>query len=351
MHPDDKVRADFHAALDTGNLDGVKKMTLDFPDLIKQGWNLGGAIQNLVFAAQKGNLPLMQLLVKLGCDINAADERAGHISPLSSAAYWGQESIVRWLLAEGVSVDGVCHAVSTPLIAAATRGHIKIIEILLDHGAEINREHLKLPQTALDFAVLYSNMHATPGEAASLLRKRGGIRPYGERNLWPLPYGADLISEIEQALTACVNPLTVQETEWGAIAKTRIPKKYDAQLIFTVPQQNEKSSFALCLPSEWPLNKASLQVQTFNWPIQLLAKHMESTEIEGNETKSPFKYSIAGKDRWFFLAKRNGISSISNKYEIFMLIPIQEKNLKKLTDQVWVDKQVEGKWSNLTIDP
>lgn len=349
MHSDDQARTSFHTALDGCDLCAVRQLTRDFPELVRQGWNQGGAVQNLVLAIQKGSLPLCQLLAELGCDVHAVDERAGKATPLASAAYWGQESIVRWLLAEGVSVDGVCQAVSTPLIAAATQGHAHIAEVLLNHGAEINREHLKLPQTALDFAVLYNNTHAVPDATMKLLRERGGIRPYGERHRWPLPYGSDLVLGIENALTACVNPLTIQEDPRGAIATTRIPETYDVQLLFTVPKITGQPAYALCLPSAWPLNQAARQDGAFNWPIRMLTDFLTNSGDPAQDMRKPFKRSDVGHERWFFLTQRHALSARVGAASVVLLVPIQEKHRKKVMDQAWVDKLVEGKWSGLAV--
>jgi hypothetical protein len=349
MVPDEQTRIAFHNALNDSDLPMVRHLVIEHPTLSQLGWNQGGAAQNLVLAAQKGNLSLFQLLVELGSPLDVVDERAGQSTPLSTAAYWGHVDLVNWLLSNGARVDGQDEAVSTPLMAAAARGHTDVINVLLAHGAEINREHLKLPQTALDFATLFSNTHKEPGEAAAILMKNGGIRPYGERHLWPLPHGKHLIQSIENTLNSCVNPLTLRELPHGAIAKTRIPKNYETQAIFTVPQNETDTTFALCLPSSWPLNNQTLLREKFRWPIDFLEELMTNQPKQGLSHPNIISSSIGGKASTYLARPRIETSKLDGIAKILWLIPIQDKHLKKVTDENLASKLANGKWSGIQI--
>ena len=89
----------------------------------------------LMIAAWRGDIPMMELLVARGADVNktnALGERA-----LLHASWRGQAAAVKWLLAHGARVDsepmqwGALHY-------AVFAGHGEVAKLLLDNGADIN---------------------------------------------------------------------------------------------------------------------------------------------------------------------------------------------------------------------
>jgi hypothetical protein len=89
----------------------------------------------LMFAAWHGNLPMMELLVSRGADVNKANELGE--SALMHASWRGQMEAVRWLLARGARVS------SPPLRWSALHyavfaGHWEVANQLLLSGADIN---------------------------------------------------------------------------------------------------------------------------------------------------------------------------------------------------------------------
>ena len=89
----------------------------------------------LMVAAWRGDIPMMELLVARGADVNFANalgERA-----LMHAAWRGQTAAVKWLLARGARVNGEPMHWSA-LHYAVFAGHGEIAELLLQSGADIN---------------------------------------------------------------------------------------------------------------------------------------------------------------------------------------------------------------------
>jgi len=89
----------------------------------------------LMIAAWRGDIPMMELLVARGADVNKANalgERA-----LMHAAWRGQPAAAEWLLAHGARIDsepmhwGALHY-------AVFAGHGEVAKLLLDRGADIN---------------------------------------------------------------------------------------------------------------------------------------------------------------------------------------------------------------------
>ena len=113
---------------------------------------------------------------------------------------------------------------------AAVDGYVEIAGTLIDAGAEVNREHLRLPQTALDLAVVYRFKNPGQEKVAELLRANGAIRSYTEKHGWNGIRGQFYIEHIERALGGFANPIAIPAVipvlnAKYAIYRARIPKK------------------------------------------------------------------------------------------------------------------------------
>ena len=89
----------------------------------------------LMIAAWQGDIPMMELLVARGADVNrrnAVGERA-----LLHASWRGQVAAVKWLLAHGARIDSEPMQWSA-LHYAVFAGHADVAKLLLDNGADIN---------------------------------------------------------------------------------------------------------------------------------------------------------------------------------------------------------------------
>jgi hypothetical protein len=89
----------------------------------------------LMIAAWEGNLPLMQLFVARGANVNKLNARGE--SALMHAAWRGKLDAVKWLLARGAAVNSEPGRWSA-LHYAAFAGHADVVETLLAAGADIN---------------------------------------------------------------------------------------------------------------------------------------------------------------------------------------------------------------------
>ena len=89
----------------------------------------------LMIAAWRGDIPMMELLVTRGADVNRANalgERA-----LMHAAWRGHADAVKWLLARGALINSEPMHWSA-LHYAAFAGHGDVVTLLLERGADIN---------------------------------------------------------------------------------------------------------------------------------------------------------------------------------------------------------------------
>jgi ankyrin repeat protein len=95
-------------------------------------------------ATLHGHLAILQLLHKAGADIRGL---------VTIAAQHGYARIVEYLLSEGGEIDEILdNRRDTPLMKAATFGQREVVEVLLQHGANVQAKN-KFGQTALVRAI------------------------------------------------------------------------------------------------------------------------------------------------------------------------------------------------------
>ena len=124
----------------------------------------------LMYAALKGHVALVKLLIGKDADVN----KAGW-TPLHYAATHGDVEVVRLLLEHHAFVNAVSPNGTTPLMMAAQYGSPSAVKLLLDEGAE---PLLKNEQglNALDFARLGNRVDAQALIAEAILR----LQPRGK---------------------------------------------------------------------------------------------------------------------------------------------------------------------------
>lgn len=94
-------------------------------------------------AAHAGKLSVARELIKRGADINKSDVITMQ-TPLYRAAYWNDIKMGKLLLDNGAAVDPragvrpfrIIGRGKTPLHAAAKKGHINFVRLLLEYGAD-----------------------------------------------------------------------------------------------------------------------------------------------------------------------------------------------------------------------
>jgi ankyrin repeat protein len=126
----------------------VQEIISKHPDLINAYSNIGpglGAEQNtpLTLAAELGQVDTVQLLLERGADIHKKTTGCCEYNALFAAIYTETPSleVVKLLLDAGADVNSSneCLDVSA-LSQAAHYGHEAIAELLIHHGAEINKQ-------------------------------------------------------------------------------------------------------------------------------------------------------------------------------------------------------------------
>lgn len=117
----------------------------------------------LLKAAGKGDLPELTRLVRSGADISAVNEDGE--SALTRAISRRHVHIAKFLLENGAKTEYSGFLIEKPLHMAAKTGNVKIVELLLDHGADVDE------QTATG-TVLHQAIDSGREDLTNLLLKR-----------------------------------------------------------------------------------------------------------------------------------------------------------------------------------
>lgn len=136
--------------------------------LVSRGANVNpkGAFHGrtpLTLAAQRGCLDIVKFLIEHGADVNANCTEQGHSGYLASegigprnptplgAAVAGGAAVVEYLLQHGAKVNSRDGSSYTPLMWACADGDLKVVQMLLLHGADTTLK-TDLGQTTRSFA-------------------------------------------------------------------------------------------------------------------------------------------------------------------------------------------------------
>ncbi len=115
------------------------------------------AEDQLLKAAAAGDLAGVSEALGVGANVNAKDEFNN--TSLNWAALWGYEEVVERLVAAGADIENQGSGGGmTPLANAASRGHFKVAQRLLDHGARVTDDLLSILQTKVN--ILEENSEA-----------------------------------------------------------------------------------------------------------------------------------------------------------------------------------------------
>jgi len=88
-------------------------------------------------ADNSGNDKVTEVLISMGADVNAKDNKGG-FSPLHIAAMEGNTKIAEILISHGANVNAKENNDFTPLHMAAMKENVEIAKALISHGANVN---------------------------------------------------------------------------------------------------------------------------------------------------------------------------------------------------------------------
>ena len=139
---------EFHEACMTGDIKKVKSLLSE-----KEKINVHHLDENFtVFhVVRKGNADIVKILLSLGINVN---EKGIGFTLLHVACEEGNLPIVELLLENGADIDAISKGANwTPLDVAVWKENTSITKLLLENGCKTNLRDFK-GQTALEFALI-----------------------------------------------------------------------------------------------------------------------------------------------------------------------------------------------------
>jgi ankyrin repeat protein len=155
----------FEAAT-VGALDRVEGWIVAQPELINAYAPDG--FQPIGLAAFFGHAAIVELLLRVGAEVDSPSKNPMHVRPLHSAIANRRTAIAKLLIEHGADVNSVQADDFTPLHEAAQNDMLDVTQSLLDRGAHVNAR-LSNGKTPLALAI-----DANRNEVADLLRRYGG---------------------------------------------------------------------------------------------------------------------------------------------------------------------------------
>jgi ankyrin repeat protein len=157
-------------AVDSGDMEAFARLLRDHPEHV---WDRQPGYTRWLFAAaDAGQLPILELLVAAGADVNAPKASGAPEGVIDAAAGAGHLEVVHWLLDQGaiinhsVGVEKRCFALTN----AAFQGRLEVVKLLVERGAWINCVWAE--STPLAHAIGYGET-----EVADYLRSVGAKLP------------------------------------------------------------------------------------------------------------------------------------------------------------------------------
>ena len=173
-----KTQIDFFLALRDHDLDRIRKLVAQYPDLLQvqtewkmalghHYWPLGSTALHLTAAT--GDAPLLTYLLTQPIDVN---QKNGYgMTALHLAAMMKQPATAQLLLDRGADVNARSANGQTPLHHAVLRNDEEVVNLLLTYRSDPNLTDAE-GRTAVDWAVMRQN-----GAMVDLLVTHGATRP------------------------------------------------------------------------------------------------------------------------------------------------------------------------------
>lgn len=150
-----------------GNLDRIAELLIQDPALVNAFAPDG--FQPLGLAAFFGQLSVVEYLLIQGAEVNTASRNDLRVMPLHSAAAGQHLQIARALLEQGANPDLRQAGEFTPMHSAAQNGQREMIELLIEYDANLNPKSAE-GKTPLDLA--QENGHL---QVVEMLREHGAF--------------------------------------------------------------------------------------------------------------------------------------------------------------------------------
>jgi len=286
---DISIKQRIYEAIISSDCERLAELLRIYPKLVNDHGNATASW--LKTAADFGSVPVIELLISAGSDVEAGADRCEG-TPLVSAVAGGHLSAAEHLIAKGANVG-----YPRLLIAAinAERNTLELVKLLVQHGADMNKcYHFGGEDGPVFNAVSYAKT-VGKNEVYDFLTSQGGSEPAIEyRPRPPSSLDEEVIAYFNEHIGP-VYPLSLMEiipsTPWVAVHLIKPGPGHDHLTLFTTGMSSEEmvipelsepflshrfGEIYIQLPADWPSSQeALLRDPNCNWVVhwlQLLGK-------------------------------------------------------------------------------
>eukprot|EP00287_Rhodomonas_sp_CCMP768_P002789 CAMPEP_0196734666 /NCGR_PEP_ID=MMETSP1091-20130531/13326_1 /TAXON_ID=302021 /ORGANISM="Rhodomonas sp., Strain CCMP768" /LENGTH=369 /DNA_ID=CAMNT_0042078201 /DNA_START=39 /DNA_END=1147 /DNA_ORIENTATION=- len=207
----DMLRSQVEAVLEAGfNADGTKS---------------GVEVQSLHAAARKGDASAAKALLDSKCEVDVEQTKDG-VTPLMFAASWGHIEVANVLLSANADVNHASHAGDTALLFAASGNHPQIAKTLLEHRANVNHQ-----ASGTETAALLAVSKGNTAVLGVLLEGKADVNIRSQHGIVPLHYASRMGHTESVSLLISANAdleARQSENQWTSMMDAAHQGKLDA---------------------------------------------------------------------------------------------------------------------------
>lgn len=265
-------------ALETRNYDRLRTLCMENAEWLEES-------RLFEAAAFRGSIAGCEALLSAGAALES------DYPPLLAAAY-NAPGLVKYLLSRGALVDGAATAVSSPLCSAASGPSLACARVLVEAGADLDRDSLLRPGSALNSAEdpPPNGDRAKYAAMAEYLRSVGATKPWEYRRastFWEGTVGQLTTMLIEAGLGLVAGPPLIEHKSAAThfdVRRCRYGYRSYFQGLFTagMTASGGACEFVLVTHSFWPTHCGAIKEPRFRAPVDFLATVAQRT-LESSE--------------------------------------------------------------------
>lgn len=329
-------------AVDNGDADQARQLLTRHPCLLHHDHGVGTWLHA---AAHDGSVPMVRMLVEMGCKVNAVADNSSARVPLENAILADSVPVTRFLLEHGADPNYGRMVIGA--IVGQKENSLELVKLLEEYGADLHKvfvnEQINQPMNALSAALDWDKT-----DVADYLRSRGAVSPDREpEGVSPRNLNDEVVEYFESQFGPVQRPALIEIVPTEPLIVVHVvPASTERSHItlfttgvssqpMTVPADGEEYRYAelfIQLPSDWRLTEA-LSDLNFGWPIHWLRSlgkypHQQTTWLGGpvtivanGEPAQPLALNVRFT-AVLLLAERLFVSREGRKIQLYRLTPI-----------------------------
>ncbi|MGF9856573.1 suppressor of fused domain protein [Priestia endophytica] len=353
------IKRKLFSSIEYGDYNQVVSLIEEHPKALHATEHTGETLMHM--AAKYNHIHLLEYFKEQGyevdCNFTGRDENRP-ITPLQYAAAGASFEAAQWLLEHGADVNGrrSVHPITPPLVRAVQKGHLGLVQLLVEHGARLNDSY-ELGEGKDKTVINAVKMAQMKGytEILDYLYKQGAtepVDPYEEER--ELPEEVFLLRHIEQQIGKVQD--TVSEIIPASEASIQVhiipptAERQDVTLVTTgmsaqpmaeyqIGDELQFAELMLALPPTWPTSKDEMTQDQFRWPLDWIRQiaHLpflyegwidEGIIIPNGEPPVPFSDEVKFSSLLVLRPENRALSHCKPGYKeinFYYLIPLYEE--------------------------